>query len=100
MFGKKNKELEEARNTITELEARNRERENLHWEQIRKSDCEIDFKAINAFSIERTLNYMDENSVPVTVIRYINDKQICEWFIYCNDAIHAELVNKFRLSRE
>lgn len=61
------------------------------------SAFEFDFKAVNAFSIERIV----DNKTPHTVIGYIRSKcedgsvNIGEWRFYCSQKEHNRLAEKF-----
>ena len=69
---------------------------------------EFDFNAVKVFSIERNT----KDDVPVTIIGYILDEpifhatqemwcpnpKIREWYLYCSEERHEELVIKFRES--
>lgn len=61
------------------------------------STFEFDFKALNAFSIER----IADNKIPHTVIGYIKckseDGSICvgQWLFYCSQKEHNRLAEKF-----
>jgi hypothetical protein len=61
--------------------------------RIEQSEFEIDFKAIKAFSIERSL----ENGQAITIIGYKdkddNDK---EWNFTCSEEKHKQLAEQFR----
>jgi hypothetical protein len=61
------------------------------------STFEFDFKALNAFSIERIV----DNKTPHTVIGYIRSKcedgstNIGQWVFYCSQKEHNRLAEKF-----
>jgi hypothetical protein len=61
--------------------------------RIQESDFEINFKAIKALSIERTI----ENGIPMTVIGYKkSDNSISEWNFVCSDENHKRLAEQFK----
>ena len=63
----------------------------------------LNFDAINAFSVERLM----QNNKPVTVIGYfVNERipddnrivtvqKVKEWYLYCNDKVHKDIVKQF-----
>jgi hypothetical protein len=61
------------------------------------SAFEFDFKAVNAFSIERIV----DNKTPHTVVGYIRGKcengsvNVGEWRFYCSQKEHNRLAEKF-----
>lgn len=61
-----------------------------------QSDCVIDFNAINVFSIERNTN----DNFPCTIVGYTlksdTSEQVREWYLYCTDQRHQELIDSFR----
>lgn len=99
MFGNKQKV------TIRDLENENarlkRENESLkaNLEEINSDSFNapvaLDFKAMNAFSIER----MKDGSLPKTVVGYLviagEKRSVKEWYLYCSDQVHKDLVEKF-----
>lgn len=73
-------------------------------DKARKCTFSFDFKAVNAFSVERNWN----NGKVCTVVGYtvdeqtihdggkILDKQIVkEWYLYCSEEQHEKLVKEF-----
>lgn len=61
------------------------------------SEFEFDFKALEAFSIER----MCDNGRPHTVIGYVRSRSkegpcLGQWLFYCSKDEHNKLVEKFR----
>lgn len=73
-------------------------------ESCRNSKCSFNFKAVNAFSIERNWN----DGVESTIIGYTLDEQIIhndgriidkstvkEWYLYCSREQHEKLVQEF-----
>jgi hypothetical protein len=59
----------------------------------------IDFKSLNAFSIERMLR----EGVPTTIVGYHpvgeDSKKVEEWYLFCDDAGHEKLVKQFNEAR-
>ena len=53
----------------------------------------VDFKAMNAFSIERV--YIPKRNRVATLIGYIFNNEIREWVIYCSLENHEVLVVQF-----
>lgn len=63
----------------------------------------LNFSAMGAFSVERLI----KNNEPVTVVGYfINDRvpegdrivtvqQVREWYLYCSDKVHKDVVKQF-----
>lgn len=64
----------------------------------------LNFGAMDAFSVERTIN----NGLPCTVVGYKLRKdvrhnnggtdttyEIKEWYLYCNDKVHKDVVKQF-----
>ena len=73
----------------------------------RDSEIVLDFEALNVFSIERMIK--SNETIPCTIIGYlkeettINDEGkvitnngVKEWYYYCSDKRHQELVDKFK----
>jgi hypothetical protein len=61
--------------------------------EISFSDLEIDFKKLDAFSIERAL----QDNHPVTLICFKDkDNEVKEFYLYCTEERHVQLVKKFR----
>jgi predicted Zn-dependent peptidase len=86
-------------------EAREEERYKLEQqkiEEIQKSCADatpcVDWRAINAFSIERIYNKTENQAQ--TVIGYIlatkDDRITKEWYIFCNEEHHEKLVEDFK----
>lgn len=63
---------------------------------VNSSDFEIDWKNMDAFSIER----MGDNNSAYTVIGYWvivnNEKTVAEWKFYCSQEQHNKLAKEFR----
>jgi hypothetical protein len=79
----------------TKLQDKIQELENTidnYFDESRKSTVMIDFKKINAFSIERIFR----NDIPQTNIGFILGNKTEEWCIDCDETQHNELVNSFR----
>lgn len=69
-------------------------------------DFVINWKEMNAFSVERMVN----DNLPVTVIGYfieepvfnqgvdmwVPKKVVCEWYLHCNEDRHNELARQFK----
>lgn len=70
--------------------------EKLYSDELENSEFEVDFKAINAFSIERIAK-PDTNK---TIIGYIIKEKDCdcvkEWEFSCSAAQHQKLVEQFK----
>ena len=64
--------------------------------EINASSFEPDFNAINVFSIERNIN----ESKPCTIVGYILDNKVCEWYWYCSKEQHHKLVTQFKAFKE
>ena len=60
------------------------------WEMI--FNCQVDFLAMKAFSIERQMNGRFNLT---TVIGYVHEGKIKEWTLQTTDAIHTRLVAEF-----
>lgn len=61
-----------------------------------QSSVAIDFKAMNAMSIERRLN---ESNEPITIIGYAlhsDSKELIDWYIFCSNETHEKLVEEFK----
>jgi len=67
----------------------------------RKSSASVDFKSLNAFSIER----MVKDHGPCTIIGYYPNpdektkEKVKEWYIYCDDTVHENLVKQFNQAK-
>jgi len=61
--------------------------------ELKQFSCSFDFKAMNAFSIERQYDFKLQTDV--TVIGYVKNENIEEWCIHCSKESHEELVKKF-----
>ena len=63
----------------------------------RDSDVSIDFEKLGAVSIERQIERGKNSDLPFTTIGYKLDgqSQLNEWYIFCNQAKHEELVKQF-----
>jgi hypothetical protein len=106
MFGlctDKQREIKQLKDRVSELEAllegaNQRYRDYIDMVDTNQTTAQfvVDFKAMNAFSIERGL---DSNCVPRTVIGYFLDqesKMVKEWYLYCSLERHAELATQFQ----
>ena len=66
-----------------------------------KCSASVDFKSMNAFSIERLI----KDNGPCTIIGYYPDpsekakEKVKEWYIYCDDTIHENLVKQFNQAK-
>lgn len=66
-----------------------------------KCSASVDFNTLNAFSIER----MVKDHGPCTIIGYYPDpnekskEKVKEWYIYCDDAVHENLVKQFNQAK-
>jgi hypothetical protein len=71
----------------------------------RDAEIAVDFAAIDAFSVERTIR----DGLPTTIIGYLKgeteatedgtiltNKGVKEWYYHCSDKRHQELVDKFK----
>jgi hypothetical protein len=72
----------------TWIDARNKELEA----KARAAAVSVDFKRMNAFSIERLT---DDNKVPMTIIGYYLQDKVGQWYLYCDEEHHARLVKEF-----
>jgi hypothetical protein len=52
--------------------------------------AELDFERMKAFSVER-------NADGRTVVGYIAEGKVKEWFLQTNDEIHSDIIAKFKL---
>lgn len=120
MFGfDKSKEISQLKGEIEQLKFENSNQKNAiaQLESIQKTiqneqrnaEFVIDWKKMNAFSIER----MMENNIPKTVIGYMLTEPVVttengvtykdvvrEWTLYCSDERHSELANEFKKARK
>jgi hypothetical protein len=88
-------------NEVHDLKKENAQLKDVKESQIQRdldgSTFEFDFKALNAFSIER----IADNKTPHTVIGYIRSKcedgsiNVGEWRFYCSQKEHNRLAEKF-----
>lgn len=75
----------------------------------RESTFSFDFKAVKVFSIERNI----KNQLPCTIIGYLLPEPVVvtegntttkevvrEWYLYCSDTQHEQLVKEFKESRK
>jgi hypothetical protein len=62
------------------------------WDDIEDCQFQINFKAINAFSIERAVNDKREH----TVIAYLTDNGIQSWYFTCSRKTHDRLTEEFK----
>ena len=60
----------------------------------RSQPVAVDFVAMEAFSIERCQN-PNTNHGPMTVIGYVVNSEIREWYLHVNEDIHHGLVQQF-----
>ena len=61
--------------------------------KVQQSEFELDFKAINAFSIERTV----QGDQAVTIIGYKDkDGTIGQWTFQCSEEKHRQLAEQFK----
>jgi hypothetical protein len=61
--------------------------------KIQQSEFEVDFKAMNAFSFERTI----EKGIPVTIVGYRGKNgEIALWYLYCSEENHKRLAEQFK----
>lgn len=77
---------------IAELQAKI---ESLYSEELEQCDFEIDFKAMNAFSIERNTN---SKGRAYTIIGYLKEdsNEMGEWNFFCSLTQHQKLAEQFR----
>lgn len=76
---------------------------NVVYDEVVKSTFSFDWKAVNAFSIERIQEWDDELRVylPTTVIGYLSptsdedNLKIGQWKFYCSQDEHTRLVEDF-----
>jgi hypothetical protein len=61
--------------------------------KMQQSEFEIDFKAMNAFSIERSI----QDNQTITIIGY-RDKEgsIGQWYLSCSEENHKRLAEQFK----
>lgn len=105
VFERMKQNLKDSETEIDNLKNRIKiiEEENQHIKKQRDEilgDCgfAIDYKALNAFSIERMIARPNGNykyDYEVTNIGYIIDGKIHEWCFSCSREIHERLVNGF-----
>jgi hypothetical protein len=66
----------------------------------RDQSVSIDFRAMNAFSVERIVR----DNEPITIIGYSLQKksegsystEVKEWYLHCNDRVHNDVVKQFK----
>lgn len=99
-------EIETLKTTVAQLEQRCKELADLVNGQVVSAPVHFDFKNMKAFSVERNVN----NGKPCTIIGYLLQEPVLssdgemivqkdivkEWYLYCNDERHAELVEQFK----
>ena len=61
--------------------------------QVEEFPVAVNFKKINAFSIERLFNITTKQFT--TIIGCYVNNELKEWFLHCNDNMHEILVNEF-----
>lgn len=64
-------------------------------DELKKSNFSFDFKRMNAFSVERIKRKDDK--FPITVVGYVHNNEVREWFFYCSLDAHDSLVEEFNL---
>lgn len=91
-------ELEDKVDSLKKEIARLKETKNYEFQKdLDGSTFEFDFKALNAFSIER----ITDNKPPHTVIGYVRGYDNCgstnigQWVFYCSQKEHNRLAEKF-----
>jgi len=80
-------ELEQANEKIKKLEQQLKQRPN----DMDKASFNVDFRKINAFSIERSVR----DHLPVTIIGHWVDGKVDQWYLYCSLSEHEKLVKDF-----
>ena len=61
--------------------------------KVEQSEFEVDFKAMNAFSIERS----NQDNQAVTIVGYKDkDGSIGQWYLCCSDENHKRLAEQFK----
>jgi seryl-tRNA synthetase len=98
-------EIEDLKKTNEALEKKKRLLENELQDTLQqKSDiiadceCSVNFKTLNAFSIERVLKPKDGQYSfvrEITNIGYMVNDKIHEWFFACSREAHERLVKEF-----
>ena len=104
MFGRKKIKEAKTSQINLEIEMEDLRRENRRLRsliedigaKISSSPVVVDFQLMNVFSIER----MAKDNTPVTIIGYFinnanEEKKVKEWYVYCNDQRHQQLVAEF-----
>lgn len=84
----------------TEIKSLKTDLDSLAAEAIKKTEFFVDFKSMNAFSIERIRVEKDTEQFK-TVIGYFlrkspDVKEVREWALYCDLATHNRLADEFK----